>query len=141
MRVLCVGRHPFLSDHLCRFFDALNVETKPAVGLDDAIEAAAACQPDAVVCDYDLLATIPLDGWERDPLLSRLPVIAVSLTRRPEEIHLLDVNGIAGFLYLPTLDRERALQVLSAAASWRQAAVAAPQSLPFPALRSARIPS
>jgi len=141
MRVLCVGRHPFLSAHLCRFFDALNVETRPVVGLDDAIEAAAACQPDAVVCDYDLLATISLEGWERDPLLSRLPVIAVSLTRRPEEVHLMDVNGIAGFLYLPTLERERALQMLSAAASWRRAAVSAPASLPFPGSRPARIPS
>jgi DNA-binding NarL/FixJ family response regulator len=141
MRVLCVGRHPFLSAHLCRFFDALNVETRPVVGLDDAIEAAAACQPDAVVCDYDLLATISLEGWERDPLLSRLPVIAVSLTRRPEDVHLMDVNGIAGFLYLPTLEREQALQMLSAAASWRRAGVASPASLPFPRTRSARIPS
>ena len=142
MRVLCVGRHPFLSAHLCRFFDALNVETRPVVGLDDAIEAAAACQPDAVVCDYDLLATISLEGWERDPLLSRLPVIAVSLTRRPEEVHLMDVNGIAGFLYLPTLERDQALQMLSAAASWRRAGVTSPASLPFPGgSRSARIPS
>ena len=141
MRVLCVGRHPYLSSHLCRFFDALGVQTRAVVGLDDAIEAAAECQPDAVVCDYDLLATIPLDGWERDPLLSRLPVIAVSLTRRPEELHLLDVNGISGFLYLPTLERGQALQVLSAAASWRCAAVAAPTSLPWPPSRSARIPS
>src|SRR3954467_9541323 len=141
MRVLCVGRHPFLSAHLCRFFDALNVETKSVVGLDDAIEAAASCQPDAVICDYDLLATIPLEGWERDPLLSRLPVIAVSLTRRPEEVHLMDVNGIAGFLYLPTLERERALQVLGAAASWRGAAVTAPASLSWPAPRTARMQS
>ena len=72
------------------------METKSVVGLDDAIEAAASYQPDVVICDYDLLATIPLEGWERDPLLSRLPVIAVSLTRRPEEVHLMDVNGIAG---------------------------------------------
>ena len=141
MRLLCVGRHPFLSEHLCRFFDALNVETRSVVGLDDAIEAAAAYQPDVVVCDYDLLATISLEGWERDPLLSRLPVIAVSLTRRPEEVHLMDVNGIAGFLYLPTLEREQALQMLSAAASWRRAGVSAPTSLPFPGSRSARIPS
>jgi DNA-binding NarL/FixJ family response regulator len=141
MRVLCVGRHPFLSDHLCRFFDSLDVGTKPAVGLDDAIDAAAEYQPDAVVCDYDLLATIPLDGWERDPLLSRLPVIAVSLTRRPEEVHLLDVNGIAGFLYLPTLEREQALKVLGAAASWRRAAVIAPESLPWPAARATRMQS
>jgi len=117
------------------------VETRAVVGLDDAIEAAAEQQPDAVVCDYDLLATIPLDGWERDPLLSRLPVIAVSLTRRPEEVHLLDVNGIAGFLYLPTLEHSQALQVLSAAASWRRAAVVAPTSLPWPPPRSARISS
>lgn len=141
MRVLCVGRHPYLSSHLCRFFDALGLETRAVVGLEDAIEAAAEHQPDAVVCDYDLLATIPLDGWERDPLLSRLPVIAVSLTRRPEEVHLLDVNGIAGFLYLPTLDHSQALQMLSAAASWRRAAVTAPASLPWPPPRSARIPS
>ena len=141
MRVLCVGRHPFLSAHLCRFFDALGVEAKPVVGLNDASDAAAEYQPDAVVCDYDLLATIPLDGWERDPLLSRLPVIAVSLTRRPEEVHLLDVNGIAGFWYLPTLESEQALKMLSAAASWRRAGVTAPASLPWPASRPARIPS
>jgi DNA-binding NarL/FixJ family response regulator len=141
MRVLCVGRHPYLSDHLCRFFNVLGVNTRAVVGLDDAIDAAAQYQPDAVVCDYDLLATIPLDGWERDPLLSRLPVIAVSLTRRPEEVHLLDVNGIAGFLYLPTLERERALQVLSAASSWRRAGVSAPTSLPWPPPRSTLISS
>jgi DNA-binding NarL/FixJ family response regulator len=141
MRVLCVGRHPFLSAHLGRFFDALGVHTRTVVGLDQAIEAAPGYQPDAVVCEYDLLATIPLDGLERDPLLSRLPVIAVSLTRRPEEVHLLNVNGIAGFLYLPALEREHALQMLSAAASWRSAAVTAPASLSWPAPRTARIPS
>ena len=141
MRVLCVGRHPYLSAHLCRFFDALGVAAHSVVGLEDASEAAAEYQPDAVVCDYDLLATIPLDGWERDPLLSRLPVIAVSLTRRPEEVHLLDVNGIAGFLYLPTLEPEQALQMLSAAGSWRRAGVSAPTSLPWPPPRTTRIPS
>ena len=141
MRVLCVGRHPYLSAHLCRFFDALGVDAYAVVGLDDASEAAAEHQPDCVVCDYDLLATIPLDGWERDPLLSRLPVIAVSLTRRPEEVHLLDVNGIAGFLYLPTLEREQVLQVLGAAGSWRRAAVSAPASLPWPPPRLVRVPS
>src|SRR5213082_2706570 len=131
MRVLCVARHPFLSAHLGRFFDALGVNSRPVVGLDEAIDAAALFQPDAVVCDYDLLATIPLDRWERDPLLSRLPVIAVSLTRRPEEVHLLDVNGIAGFLYLPTLEREQALQMLGAATSRHRAGVTSPASLPW----------
>jgi hypothetical protein len=126
---------------LCRFFDTLGVSSRAVVGLSDAIDAAAEYQPDAVVCDYDLLATIPLDSWERDPLLSRIPVIAVSLTRRPEEVHLLDVNGIAGFLYLPTLERERALQMLGAAASWRRAGVTAPSSLPWPPHRATRLPS
>jgi hypothetical protein len=41
----------------------------------------------------------------------------VSLTRHAEELQLLDVNGIAGFLYLPTLDRSAALKILYAAAA------------------------
>lgn len=138
MRVLCVGRHEFLSAHLCRYFQALGFETYPVVGLPSAIDAAATADVDAVICDYDLLATISLDAWERDPLLSRLPVIAVSLTRRPDEVHVLDVNGIAGFLYLPTIDREQALRVLAAAASWRRRGVSAPTSLPWPAPRVAQ---
>lgn len=141
MRLLCVGRHPFLSAHLCRFFEALGIPSRAAVGFDEAITVAAEYQPDVVVCDYDLLVTIPLDGWERDPLVSRLPVIAVSLTRRPNEVHVLDVNGIAGFLYLPTLERERALQVLAAAAAWRSSAVSAPTSWPWPPPRPTRIHS
>ena len=108
------------------------------VGLPAAIDAAAEHKADAVICDYDLLATVALDSWERDPLLSRLPVIAVSLTRRPTEMHVLDVNGIAGFLYLPTLEREQALRVLGAAASWRHSAVSAPTSLLWPPTRVMR---
>lgn len=69
-----------------------------------------------MICDYELLATYSLEAWEQDELLSRTAVIAVSLTRRPHEAHLLDVNSIAGFLYLPTLDRSVALRTLSAAA-------------------------
>ena len=138
MRVLCVARHEFLSAHFCRYFQALGFETHPVIGLPSAVDAAAALDVDAVVCDYDLLATIALDAWERDPLLSRLPVIAVSLTRRPDEVHALDVNGIAGFLYLPTIDRDQAQSVLAAAASCRRRGVSAPTSLPWPAPRVAQ---
>ena len=46
--------------------------------------------------------------------LSRVPVIAVSLTRRSEEMHLLDVNNIAGFFYLPALTEEDARRLLHA---------------------------
>jgi len=71
-------------------------------------------EPDAVICDYDLLATMSLASWESDPVLGSLPVIAVSLTRHPGEAHVMDVNGIAGFLYLPTLAPEDAHRVLGA---------------------------
>jgi hypothetical protein len=96
-------------------FRDFGLETICAVGVDEALAAARPVPPDVVVCDYDLLATVPLDRWERDDFLAQRPVLAVSLTRRPAEQHLLDVNGIAGFLYLPTLRREDALRVLSGA--------------------------
>ena len=116
VRLLCVGRHRFLADHLCEFFRDAEVETACAVGVAEAIAQARALSPDVVICDYDLLATIPLRSWERDPVLSRTPVVAVSLTRRPDEVHLLDINGISGFLYLPALERADALRVVHAAA-------------------------
>ena len=114
MKAVCVGRHQFLSEHLCRFFDELGIDTVPCVGMVDAMTAVSAQDPDVVICDYDLLATISLTSWEHDPMLSSIPVIAVSMTRHPGEAHLLDVNGIAGFLYLPTLDPADAHRVLSA---------------------------
>ena len=127
MRVLCVGRHRFLGEHLARVFGGFGVATEAVVGLDDAPAAARRYGPDVVICDYDLLATMPLETWERDSLLSRTPVIAVSMTRHPEEACLLDVNGIAGFLYLPTLRAEDALRVLGGAV--RAAQYTLPSSL------------
>ena len=116
LRALCVGRHPFLSDHFARFFADLGIETEPAVGLDAALAASRTFFPDVVICEYEVLVTLPLEDWEKDELLSRMPVIAISLTRRPNEAHILDVNGIGGFLYLPTLKRESAVRIISAAA-------------------------
>lgn len=97
----------------------MGLQTRCAVGLQEALETARHFPPDVVVCDYDLLATLPLEIWEQDELLSRTAVIAVSLTRRPTEVHLLDVNSIAGFLYLPTLEPDVALKFVEAAASKR----------------------
>ena len=114
MRALCVGRHPFLSDHLCRVFTKMGLSASPAVGVAGAIRAARRARPDIVLCDYDLLVAMPLAEWEQDPLLSRVPVVAVSLTRRSNEVCALDTNGIAGFLYLPTLRAATALKVLGA---------------------------
>jgi hypothetical protein len=109
---LCVGRHRYLSDHLGLYFSKIGLQTQCVVGLDEALAAVRVSPPDVVLCDYDLLATIALEAWAHDAAFERVPVIAVSLTRRPEEMHLLDVNGIGGFLYLPTLDAGAALRVL-----------------------------
>ena len=117
LRALCIARHCFLSEHIARYFAAMGVATTNAVGLDSASESVGSVSPDVVICDYDLLAAIPLDRWEHDGLLSKTPVIAVSLTRNAEELQLLDANGIAGFLYLPTLEQASALRILHAAAT------------------------
>lgn len=112
MKALCVGRHRYLSDHFGQFFRKLGVDAKCVVGVPDAIDAAREHRPDIVFCEYDLLATVPLEPWERDPFLSRVPVIAVSLTRRSDEMHLLDINNIAGFFYLPALTDDDARKLL-----------------------------
>jgi hypothetical protein len=117
LRALCIARHCFLSEHIARYFAQMGVATTNAVGLESAMQDAGEPSPDVVICDYDLLATIPLEKWEHDGLLSKTPVIAVSLTRHAEELHLLDINGIAGFLYLPTLQQAPALKILHAAAA------------------------
>ena len=114
MRLLCVGRHAMLSDHLASLFRSFGAETAAAVGLAEATDAARVFAPEAVICDYDLLATVSLTAWERDAVLSRVPIVAVSLTRRPEEVHLLDVNNVAGFLYLPALEYEGGVRLLAA---------------------------
>ena len=109
-----MGRHRFLSDHFGHFFRKLGVDAVSVVGIVDALATAHEHKPDVVFCEYDLLATMPLEPWERDPYLSRVPVIAVSLTRRADEMHLLDVNNIAGFFYLPSLTDDDARRLLHA---------------------------
>ena len=114
MRILCVGRHSVLADHMASLFRDFGAETLAAVGLAAAFETADTFVADAVVCDYDLLATVSLAEWESDPRMSHVPILAVSLTRRPEEVHLLDVNNVAGFLYLPSLEPEDGVRLLAA---------------------------
>jgi chemotaxis response regulator CheB len=132
MRVLCVGRHPYLSEHFSRFFENLGVDCISCVGMSEAAALVLRYEPDAVICDYELLATISLTSWENDSVLGGVPVIAVSLTRHPGEEHLLDINSIAGFLYLPTLDPETAQRVLGAVRR-KRAGINPPTALPWPA--------
>jgi len=130
LRALCVARHSFLSEHIARYFAAMGLATTDAVGLDSAAKAAKDISPDVVICDYDVLAAIPLQEWEDDVLLSNTPIIAVSLTRNAEELQLLEANGIAGFLYLPTLEEGPALRILRAAAARPRYSLSARASAP-----------
>ena len=82
------------------------------VGIGDAIPAAHDHVPDVVFCEYDLLATVPLESWERDVLSVLRDVTDLRLTRRSDEMHLLDVNNIAGFFYLPALTEDDARRCL-----------------------------
>ena len=112
MQALCVGRHAFLAEHISAFFRAIGVAAEPAVGLKAVMSEARRRAPDLVVCDYDLLSPALLETWKSDDLVSRIPVVAVSLTRRAEEVNLGALPGVLEFLYLPTLDRESALRVI-----------------------------
>ena len=131
LRALCIARHSFLSEHIARYFAEMGIMTTGAVGLASAAKAAAAdASPDVIICDFDVLASVPLRDWEHDVLLSNTPVIAVSLTRHAEELQLLDVNGIAGFLYLPTLEQAPALRILYAAAARKKYTLGSGASAP-----------
>ena len=115
--VVCVARHEYLATHLARFFESAEVCTVGAVGVQGAVDSTRSCAPDVVVCEYELLTTQPLDDWECDEVLRYAPIVAVSLTRQSNELVPLDCNGIAGFLYLPTLAPADAHKLLRAAAA------------------------
>lgn len=117
LHAVCVARHQYIADHFARFFAEVGVDSVAAVGLQGAIDAARARRPDVVVCEYELLVTVPLDAWEDDQVLRDTPMVAVSLTRHSGELHPLDANSVAGFLYLPLLQKADAHRLLHAAAA------------------------
>jgi hypothetical protein len=137
MRLLCVGRHAYLSEHLCRYFRELGAACEPAVGASEAIVAATRHEPHAIVCDCDLITPALLEQWSREQTLADVPLLAVSLTRRPEELPPVELLGVAGVLYLPALERDQVLKLLAGAerrrgvtSSFGWPPLAAPQPLP-----------
>ena len=112
MRVLCVGRHEYLSEHLCGYFRELGAQCEPAVGLERALVIARSFEPHLAVADSELLTASALETWTRDGALREVPLLAVSLTLRPEECASARVSGVAGVIYLPALDRDGALALL-----------------------------
>jgi chemotaxis response regulator CheB len=113
MRVLCVDRHAFLSEHLCRVFRDAGAECEPAVGAAEALRLASQFEPQVVVSDCDLITPALLDSWTREPALANVPVLAVSLTRRPAESAPADLIGLAAVVYLPGLEREQVSALLA----------------------------
>jgi hypothetical protein len=115
MRLLCVGRHQILSEHLCRFFSELGTDCEPVVGIVNVIAAATEFEPHLVIAESDLLSPPVLDAWSCESVLAGVPVLAVSLTRRPEESPPAELSGLAGVVYLPTLDRASLLSLIESA--------------------------
>ena len=115
MRLLCVGRHAYLSEHLCRYFRGLGADCMAAVGASEALRLATHYEPHVIVCDCDLITPALLDEWAAEPRTADAPLLAVSLTRRPEELPPVELLGVAGVLYLPTLERSQVLALLAGA--------------------------
>jgi hypothetical protein len=110
VHVLYVGRHQFLRDHVVRLWTEFGVATDGRVGLD--VDEEPRSKYDAVLCDYDLLASMTPEECADCPTLRDTPIIATSLTHRADELPVLGLPGVVGFLYLPALTREAALAAL-----------------------------
>ncbi|MDQ6634788.1 MAG: hypothetical protein M3Z10_08540, partial [Gemmatimonadota bacterium] len=111
---------------LCRYFQDAGAECEPAVGAADVLRLASQFEPHAVVCDSDLMTPALLDSWAHEPSLASIPVLAVSLTRRPAESALAEMVGVAAAVYLPGLTREQAATLLASAC--RPRGVVVPES-------------
>lgn len=82
--------------------------------------------PDLVLCDIDLLTPTQLELWRADPASAGVPIVAVSLRKRPDEVASLDARGVAAFLYLPAIDPD-AVRALFSALRRRRDGVASPE--------------
>jgi len=85
------------------------------VGPADAPAAATRFEPEVVVCEGDLLTPAVLEQWACEKSLADLPVLAVSLTRRPDDSlpASLSASGPAAVVYLPSLERAQVAALLA----------------------------
>lgn len=116
MHIVCIARHPMLSEHIAALCVAAGGVGRPAVGTDEGMRLARAIAPHAVLCEVDLLAPETMRAWEADSQLGVIPLLAVSLTRRQNEVPMLAGAPVAGYLYLPTLADSDLGRALTAAA-------------------------
>lgn len=113
MRVMCIGRHQFLSDHLCRFFGDAGASCQSLVGAAEASATARAFAPQAIIIESLLLSSTLLGSWARDHVLCDIPVLAVSLGNRVDDVLSIEPAGIAGIVYLPRLSKHDAYILLA----------------------------
>ena len=114
---------------MCRYFRGLGAECDFVVGASDVVPAAAQFEPHIVISDSELLTSSLLDTWSHEAVLAGTPVLAVSLTRRPDEAGP-PLPGVAGVIYLPALDRAQGLAILAGA--YRPRGVDSPQAWRMP---------
>jgi hypothetical protein len=128
MRVLCVGRHAFLSEHLCRVFGAVGALCEPAVGPADVPKAATRFEPAVVVCEGDLLTPQVLESWAHEPALSGVSVLAVSMTPRPDDVIPAELSATdpTAVIYLPSLEPAQLAALLTSVC--RPRGVSAPRN-------------
>ncbi|MEP7001858.1 MAG: hypothetical protein ABI969_15325 [bacterium] len=117
---------------MCRFFGELGAQCESVVGVSAAPRHAASFEPHLVVAESALLSPTVLDSWSNDDALHDIPVLAVSLTHRSDECPSVNMSGLAGVVYLPSLDRAAAATLLQSV--WRQRGV----DVPFGTFVSAR---
>ena len=112
--MLCVGRHAFLSEHLCRVFGEAGAHCEPVTGAAAAARAAEHFEPAVIVADGDLLTPAVLESWSTARALRDVPLIAVTLTPRPDDMLPADTAaGGAAAIYLPSLDRVQIASLLA----------------------------
>jgi DNA-binding NarL/FixJ family response regulator len=116
MHIVCIARHPILSEHIAALCVAAGGIGKTAVGADEGMRLARAISAHAVLCEVDLLVPEIMRAWEADAQLGGIPLLAVSLTRRQNEVPMLAGAPVAGYLYLPTLADSDLARALTAAA-------------------------
>jgi hypothetical protein len=78
-----------------------------------------------------LLTPAQLARWRADPASAGVPIVAVSMTKRPGDVADLEPRGITGFIYLPAIDAD-ATRALFAALRRRRDGVASPKRLSWP---------
>ena len=133
MRLLCVGRHEILSEHLCRVFTETGARCEALVGVADVVARAAALEPHVIVCDCDLLTPSVLEHWATVLALASVPVLSVTLTHRPSELTDTGVRGSRLAVYLPGLDADGVSRLLATVIRPRGVDVLAGWDAPAPA--------